>query len=177
MEVAGRMTTDAGMFGLWSPAVFADVIDYDTWESELLEDADIARHVIAGSFVPINIRSDGAFGIVARLGSAHAPAELTDRERRYAVVCSQPYLFVSNGEARISGIEHVTATDDAALRIAVPVGRWEVTVWLIAWNEEQGQVGETGRPAPSALPDFTLLINPANNRQGNYRTKIETFDR
>ena len=40
------MATDAGMFGLWAPAAFGDIVDYDTWESELLEDEDIVRHIV-----------------------------------------------------------------------------------------------------------------------------------
>jgi hypothetical protein len=95
MEVTGVMATDAGMFGLWSPASFVDIVDYDTWESELLEDDDIKRHITAGAFVPVNIGSDGAFQVFARVGSASTTASLTQRERQYALVSSKPYLFIT----------------------------------------------------------------------------------
>lgn len=42
-----------------------------------------------------------------RSGSPDAPAALDDRGVRYLVVASEPCLFVSNGEARLTGIEHV----------------------------------------------------------------------
>ncbi|KUN65061.1 hypothetical protein AQJ46_28560 [Streptomyces canus] len=37
-------------------------MDYDTWDPQLGEDEDVERHIRTGSLVPINIRSDGAFG-------------------------------------------------------------------------------------------------------------------
>ncbi|MEV7091822.1 hypothetical protein AB0M80_03190 [Amycolatopsis sp. NPDC051045] len=88
MEATGVMATDAGMFGLWSPASFGDIVDYDTWESALLEDDDITRHILAGAFVPVNIGSDGAFQVLARVGSVSTIADLTPRERQYLLVSS-----------------------------------------------------------------------------------------
>jgi hypothetical protein len=66
------MATDAGMLALWSPAAFSKVIDYASWEPERLDDEDRLRHIRAGALMPINIRSDGAFGVVVRVGSAEA---------------------------------------------------------------------------------------------------------
>lgn len=174
MEVTGVMATDAGMCGLWSPASFAGVVDYDTWEPELLEDEDIVRHITAGSFVPINVGGDGAFQVLARVGSVPATADLTSRERRYLLVSSDPYLFVTPGDARISGIEHVGADAEAGVHLPLPAGRWRVTVALLDWNAEPGQRDAEGRPAPTALPDFTLLIDP-DPGTGPYRTGIRTF--
>lgn len=177
MEVTGVMVTDAGMFGLWSPASFGDIVDYDTWESALLEDEDIARHIVAGAFVPVNIGGDGAFQVVARVGSTLVPASLTERERRYVLVSSEPYLFVTTGDAMISGIEHVGAAADEGVHVPLPAGRWSMTICLIEWDAEPGQKDHAGQPAPSALPDFTLLINPEPVPNDKYRTKIQTFDR
>jgi hypothetical protein len=109
MEINGVMVSDAGMFGFWAPRSFCEVVDYETWESALLEDEDVMTHIAAGAFVPVNIGSDGTFQVVARVGSAPKPAVLTDRERQYLVISSEPYLFISTGEAVISGIEHVQA--------------------------------------------------------------------
>lgn len=176
MEVTGVLGIDAGLGGLWSPAAFAGVVDYDTWEAELLEDADIARHITAGAFVPVNIGSDGAFQVLARVGTASAAADLTARERRYLVVSSEPYLFVADGDAMISGLEHVGADADVGVRVPLGPGRWSVTVALIGWADEPGQKEADGRAAATALPDFTLLINPAGDG-GRYRTAVETFDR
>ncbi|MFD8597361.1 hypothetical protein ACFV1L_20390 [Kitasatospora sp. NPDC059646] len=47
------------MLALWTPAAFSGVVDYDSWEPELLEDEDRLRHVRAGALVPIDVRSHG----------------------------------------------------------------------------------------------------------------------
>lgn len=177
VELSGVIATDAGMCCLWSPAAFRTVTDYETWESELLDDEDIRLRVAAGVFVPINIRSDGAFGFRVRVGHSSAPAELDERERRYVLVTSEPYRFVSAGEGVVSGIEHVSAAGDRGLRVPVPSGSWAVTVCLIEWDAEPGQRDDQGRPLPTALPDFVVLINPAGGPQASYRTELETFER
>jgi hypothetical protein len=179
VEISGVVATDAGLLGLWTPSAFTGVVDYDTWEAELLDDEDLGRHVAAGAFVPVNIGSDGAYQVVARVGSASAPAELTEREDRYRLESSARYLFVSGGEALVSGIEEVDAEPDAdtGLRVPVPVGRWSVTVALIDWVAEPGSRDGSGEPAADALADFALLINPEPAAGGPYRTDVETFDR
>ncbi|WP_328446218.1 MULTISPECIES: hypothetical protein [unclassified Amycolatopsis] len=176
MDVTGVVATDAGLFGLWSPASFAGVVDYPTWEAALLDDDDLKRHIVAGAFVPVNIGDDGAFQVLARAGSESAAAGLTQRERRYLLAASKPYLFRTTGDAKISGIEHVGAAVDAGLRVPLPAGRWSVTIALIEWDAEPGQKDTAGRPAPTALPDFVLLLNP-DRGAGRYRTEIRTFDR
>jgi hypothetical protein len=77
----------------------------------------------------------------------------------------------------ISGIEHVGAAADVGLHVPLPPGRWSVTISLIEWDAEPGQKDHAGRPAPTALPDFTLLISPEHGAPGQYRTKAQTFDR
>ena len=144
------LATDAGLFGLWSPTSFHDIVDYESWEDALLDDEDIVGHVVAGGFVPINIGGDGAYQFVARVGSASAPAGLTERERPYAAVTSDPYLFVATAGAVISGIEHVGDDPDIGLRVPLEPGRWAVTVALIDWAAEPGQRDEDG--APSRAP-------------------------
>ena len=177
LEIADVLATDAGMLGLWSPTSFREVIDYETWEDALLEDEDVSRHIAAGAFVPVNIGSDGAFQLAARIGSTHEPAELTERERRYLLVSSSSYLFVSTGAAVISGMEHVQADPDVGLKIPLPAGRWSVTVALLDWADEPGSKDDHARPTATALPDFTLLINPEDDPSCAYRTNVLTFDR
>lgn len=177
MEFAGVMATDAGLGALWAPDSFASIVDYDTWESELLEDEDIARHISDGALVPVNIGGDGAFQVVTRVGESSTHAELTDRERTYVVVASEPYLLITTGNAVVSGIEHVAAESNDGLRVPLPAGRWSVTISLIDWEAEPGQVDDGGQPAPTALPDFAILINPEGQADREYRTKVETFER
>ena len=52
----GVFATDAGMLALWDRQNFQGITDYETWESELLEDEDIQHHIVAGAYVPLYIR-------------------------------------------------------------------------------------------------------------------------
>ncbi|GAA3338346.1 hypothetical protein GCM10020358_18120 [Amorphoplanes nipponensis] len=177
MEIGGVVATDAGMAGLWSPASFAHVVDYDTGESALPADEDIARHIADGAFVPVNIGGDGAFQVVVRAGSSSTTAELSQRERRFLLTSSQPHLFVSAGVALISGIQHVQGAAGEGLRLPAAAGSLER-------HRRPDRLGRRTRPAdqlrksaPTALPDLVLLINPALAGPTRYRTSLQTFER
>lgn len=165
--VPGR--TDAGMLSVWCPRPFASVNGYDAWEqyvNDRLQDA-----IANGELVPVNIGSEGAWGVRVAI----APDGLTERERTYAVVTSEPYLLVvSGGEACLSGIEAVGDPASAALRLPPAGGRYAVRSTIVAWNEEPGALATDGRPAASALPDFAVQIEPESGTE-KYRTKDLTF--
>jgi hypothetical protein len=165
------------MLVLWDPRRFEDVVDHETWEDELLEDEDIVRHIRAGSLVPLHVDGDGAFGVLVRVGTASAPATLTERERGHQLAASQPYLFVSGGRAIVGGIEDVSGdASDGTIEQPVPEGRCAVVVHVIDWQAEAGSYDETGRPLPGALPDFVVLINPAQPGHGTFRTAMNMFE-
>ncbi|MFD4320731.1 hypothetical protein [Streptomyces sp. NPDC058548] len=171
------LATDAGMLVLWDPERFEAVVDDDSWEDELLEEEDIVRHIQAGALVPLNLGGDGAFGVLVRSGTAAAPAGLTERETAHQLVASQPYLFVSRGRALVGGIEDVSGdASDGVIEHPVPEGRHAVVVHLIDWQAEVGSQDEAGRPVPGALPDFVVLINPAQPGWGAFRTAVHTFE-
>ncbi|MYS20815.1 hypothetical protein GA0115240_123622 [Streptomyces sp. DvalAA-14] len=175
--VSATVATDAGMLVLWDPQRFKAVVDYDTWEDELLEDEDIVGHIEAGSLVPLNVGGDGAFGVLVRSGTAAAPATLTKRETAHQLGASQPYLFVSRGRALVGGIEYVSgAASSGVIERPVPEGRCAVVIHLIDWQAETGSQDETGRPVPGALPDFVVLINPAQPGHEAFRTAVNTFE-
>ncbi|BCY10435.1 hypothetical protein [Actinoplanes sp. L3-i22] len=176
MEFSDTVTTAAGIFGMWSPPAFRGVVDYGTWEAELLEDEDIGRHIRAGEFVPVNIHSDGAFHFLVRIGSRTLPAALTAREREFLVISSADYLFAAVDGAILSGIEHAGARAGPHLHVPLPPGRWQVAVFLIDWTAEPGMQNAHGDPLPGSLPDFTILINP-EQVPAVYRTAVDTFDR
>ena len=176
-EMSGLIWTDSGMFGLWDPASFRGVVDYHTWDAAIGEDERIQQHVAAGAFVPININSDGAFSACLQVGSPYEPSGLTAREARYEMVRSEPYLFVSSGEAWISGIERVGSPDEHGFAVVVPNGRWIVTVHLVDWAAEPGSVATDGGPGPDALVDFVLLLKPERSVRFPYSTRLVTFDR
>jgi hypothetical protein len=166
--------TDAGMHCLWNQAAFAAVKDYDSWERELLEDADIERHIRAGNFVPLNIGSDGAMEIEIRIGTAESPAQLNARDTKYLIVASEPYYLRSTGMIGVCGIESVAVPPGADVgSMKLPAGDYAVTVHLIAWDEEPGMQTDEG-PAPGALPDYLVLINPAGTAN-QFRTSVQTF--
>lgn len=167
--------TNSGMFGLWDHRNFTSIVDYDSWENELLEDKDLVDKIISGTFAPININSDGAFEFEIRIGST---AKLNPRELNYLIVSSEPYLFASSGSLNASGIEFIEKEpSEEIISLDVPSGHYQMIVNLIAWDEEPGMTNEKGDPASGALPDFIVLVQPVNDRMPNYyRTKLETFE-
>lgn len=164
------------MSGLWDPSAFADVQDYKSWEARLLEDKDIVRHIEAGSFVPINVGSDGAFEIEVRVGTGARPAVLSDRERKYLTVASEPYRFRSTGSLRVSGIEYVGRPPSREVGVlSLAAGEYVVTLHLIAWDKEPGMKDADGKPTSGALPDFVALVNPRSHDASTFRTSVRTF--
>lgn len=162
--------TDAGMLALWAPTAFIAVIDYDSWETHVHERLPIA--VAAGDLVPINIGSDGSWGVRV----ASSTDGLSDRERECEVVTSEPYLLVvAGGKAYLSGLEDVGAPASAPLELALPDGRYVVRVTIIDWDREPGARGPDGLPTSTALPDFVVQVGPALDSE-TYRTNELTFD-
>lgn len=152
MEIRAVVPTDAGLHSVWDPAAFVSVVDYETWEPELLEEADVARHIKAGHPVPINIGSDGAFAITVRFDHVAVPSLTADEQRR-VVVSSEPYRFSSSGQLAVSGIEYVAGRFDHG------VSSMEIAP------------GENGPDQP----DFVVLVGPMVAT--SFRTSFETFER
>jgi hypothetical protein len=170
--------TDAGMHALWNPARFTGITDYPSWEDELLDDDDIARHVQAGELVPVNIGGDGAFQFLVRVGTTGQAPALTSREERHLLASSQAYLYLSDGTAHLTGIEHIQADPGPAVpTLTIPPGPNAVTIHLIDWAAEPGAKDADGKPASGALPDFVILISPDTINAEPYRTQLQTFDR
>ncbi|NEB05972.1 hypothetical protein [Streptomyces sp. SID13726] len=172
------MATSAGMLALWDPQRFTGIVDYDTWDTQLGEDEDVERHIQAGALVPINIRSDGCFGVVVRMGRVDQPALLTERESRHCLVASDAYLLRSSGQVCLSGIEAVQGEAwPETVRFDLPVGRHSVFIHLIAWQDEPGSANEDGAPSERALSDFVVVVNPVVPGQDMFRSAVETFVR
>ncbi|MBN9523083.1 hypothetical protein J0H58_31975 [bacterium] len=167
----GTYPTACGMHCLWDQAPFAGVTDYDTWARELLDDADIGRHVGAGHLVPLNIGSDGAMEVEVRVRAAG----LTEREEKYLIVRSDPYRLLATGPVGVSGLEHVAVPPGPNVgAVPLPPGEYAVTVHLLAWDEEPGMRTDDG-PAAGALPDYLVLVNPAAPGT-RYRAAVQTFE-
>ena len=164
------VATDAGLLALWRASAFDDIHDYATWERRV-EDR-LAEAIRVGELVPVGIQGDGAFGVRV----AVAPDGLSDREARYAVVTSEPYLLVTDGtDLCLSGVEAVGDRSRSPWTGTVPAGRCAVRVVLVGRDEEPGALGPDGSPASSALADFVVLVAPADGTE-TFRTAEATFD-
>jgi hypothetical protein len=159
--------TDAGMAALWQPEHFAAITDLDAWEDEVAEDERLTAHIRDGALVPLNVGGDGSFQVVVRDGA------LSERESRYRLVSSQPYLLVSNGAVALGGLEDVGLGEPTLLPL--DAGRYALTVHLIDWGAEPGARNPDGSPSAQALPDFVVEVGVAG--AGPYRSRTETFDR
>lgn len=174
-ELTCTVSTGAGMFGIWQPEYFAGVTSLDEWEDEVSEDAALLRHIEAGVFVPINIGGDGAFQFTVRHGGL--AGGLTERESRYRLVSSRPYLLIAKGHTALGGLEAVgryTGVDPVVLPTAP--GRYAVTIHLIDWSAEPGAADPDGEPTANALSDFAIEIAPESGSE-EYRSLLATFDR
>lgn len=174
-KVTGRLradlATDSGMLCVWDAQPFAGITDYASWEKELCEDKDILNHLEAGHLVPLNL-GDGVFAVELRVGS---PESMSEREREYLLVPSQPYLLISTGRILISGLEQVGADPRSFLALNLAAGRYTVRVQLIDWTEEPGSKDANGSPTPNALPDMVVFVQPAQDDAPDYRRSLETF--
>lgn len=170
----GLYATSAGMHCLYDQSPFQSVKDYDSWARELLEDQDIRQHITAGHLVPLNVGSDGGMEVEVRVGSVESPAVLSAREQQYLIVASKPYRLVSTGQIAVCGIESVTTPAESSTgQMTLPPGEYAALVHLMAWDEEPGMQTDTG-PAPGALPDYLVLLNPATPGT-EFRTEIGSF--
>jgi hypothetical protein len=177
-ELSCLAHTDAGIVAVWSPAGFAPISDYDSWEAALLDDDDIIEHIACGSLVPICIGADGAWRLIVRWAVPTHRAELTDRERRYVMVTSEPYLFVSDGVAVVCGYEKIDNDPGHELpRLHIPPGRYAVTIHLVDWEAEAGACDEDGHASAEVLADFIVLLNPEPEPAPDYRSKVQSFER
>jgi hypothetical protein len=170
------VSTDAGMLAVWNPKQFSTIVDYDTWERELLEDKDILRHARDGRLVPINIGRDFAAGVTVRIEPLAYP-KLSEREARYLFLSSEPYLYMSDGAMCVSGLESIDRDPDPSGVISIAADRYQVTIHMLNWDDEHGATDESGRPADHALSDFLILVSPEPTPNSVYRVELETFDR
>jgi hypothetical protein len=164
------VATDAGSLALWRGSAFAEIDGYDAWEERVND--RLAEAIRSGELVPVGIQGDGAFSV--RL--AIAPDTATEREARFTVATSQPYLLVADdGPVFLSGIEAVGDEQRSPVCVALPEGSYAVRASVVAWDEEPGARGADGLPGPDALADFLVTIVTI---EGNeiFRTSEITFD-
>ena len=168
MELRAVIPTDSGMHVLWDRAHFAGVVDYGTWEQQLLDNVDIERHIASGHLVPINIHSDGAFAFTVRIDPSETP-ELSPDERDRVVVQSDGYRFVSRGSADLSGLEYVVgdvAADGRVASVRLSPGEYEVRSHLMDYDDVATKT--------DVHPDFIIAVGPPSGVE--YRLSVDTFN-
>lgn len=171
-EFTHPVGTDAGLCALWQPEHFEHVTDLDSFHAELIEDQDIERHIADGAFVPINIGSDGGWGMTVRVG-----AGLNDREAQFLVVSSEPYRIISRGTLGLGGLENIGSYGGGAIVLPIDVGTYSAIVHLIDWESEPGSRTEDGAISTHALPDFVVELHEEAATRSAYRKTVETFER
>jgi hypothetical protein len=160
------------MCAIWQPETF-EFAEFEDWEDWATENEEIVNSIRAGSFVPINVGGDGVFQVIVRWNNG---AQLTEAERRCLVASSAPYLFISKGSFALGGLEDVGDAEFASTnQVMVDVGRYTVRIHLIDWKLDPESVAPSGKPTPTALPDFVVLLS--EDEGGPYRTEIQSFER
>jgi hypothetical protein len=168
VNLTATLRTDSGMHVVWDRSHFLEVHDYQTWEHELLEEAELLRHIAEGHLVPININSDGAFTITVRADPGQIP-EMSPEEQGRTLALSEPYRFHCVGHIDISGIEYVTGAPamPEVVSESFPAGEYESRVCLLDWDDFAVRTDRN--------PDFVVLLGPSES--DCFRRSVTTFDR
>ncbi|HIW17948.1 MAG TPA: hypothetical protein H9886_02275 [Candidatus Faecalicoccus intestinipullorum] len=166
------LTTSSGMWGLWDYETYKEVRDYEKWETLFCEDDDIKKQIEKKSFVPIYIFEDGCRSFTLKVDCV-----LSEREQKYVCVKSEKYLFYSNGKAVLSGIDAIDTdvSPEESIVIDLPKGFYEVSVFLLSWDEEPNAYLEDGSVNPNALSDFVVTLKSNADEKQTYRQRINTF--
>lgn len=167
-----NLTTGSGMWGLWDYDTYKKIDNYEKWEPLFCEDNDIKKQIEKNRFVPIYIFEDGCRSFTLKIDN-----ELSDREQKYVCVKSEPYLFYSNGKIILSGIECINkeVSEQDAIILEVLKGFYQVTIYLLSWDEEPNAYLKDGTINPNALSDFVVILKSNADEKKKYRLRVNTF--
>lgn len=65
--------------------------------------------------------------------------------------------------------------EDEAIIFDIPKGYYEVSIYLIAWEEEPKAYLKDGSINPKALSDFVVMLKSNADERQSYRQRINTF--
>jgi hypothetical protein len=166
------LATDSGMWGIWDYYTYSHIDSYEDWDKIFYENINIEKQIVQNTFVPINIRQDGSFEFQVKIND-----KLDNREEKYLLVKSKPYLFQTAGKIKLCGIEKIEKNikENDCLTLDIEKGKYTINICLIQWDQEPNMRLENGTPKPNALPDFIVLINSVENENIEYNKNIETF--
>lgn len=169
-QVDEVISADAGMWCLWDLDAYEHVDSYDAWEVEFCEDEDILRQIQARTFVPINLFSDGCCKFRLKVDG-----QLEEKERAYLLGESQEYLFRTNGQLALTGLESAGHTPEDGIFIELEPGAYSVKAYAIDWEEDPDSVDANGDPTEDALPEFIIILTSDPDESKEYFTGLETF--
>jgi hypothetical protein len=174
MEWKKTLATSSGMWGIWDYETYKNISNYDQWSRYFEEDNNIVQQIINNHFVPINIGSDGVFEFNIKMNE-----NLTDREKKYVIASSEPYLIKSNGILKISGIEYIDKNirEEQCISVKIEPSMYSVIIRLIDWKQEMGMVQSDGKPKKEALSDFIIEISENICQNKNNNISLKTFGR
>lgn len=166
------ISTECGMWGIWDYQTYQFIESYDEWDPEFCEDEDILRQIKAQTFVPIYLGSDGCCKFRLK-----ADGELEEHERACILGESQEYLFRTQGDIALSGIENIGENfeDEDGILIEAEPGLYSVKVYIIDWEKDPESVGPDGEPTEGSLPDFIVMLNSEPDEGKTYYEGLETF--
>src|SRR5688500_4095336 len=100
VEATTFLRTTAGMHALWQPELF----QYDSggWQRPGPDEHELRRYIAQGALVPINLGLDGGWQFVVRCATGEVPARLTERERAYLYLRSEPYRIICRSHLLLS---------------------------------------------------------------------------
>lgn len=164
--------THRGMWALWDYDHFKDITTIEEFENTFNSEEDVVKQVKLGKFVPIYVHANGEFQFRVKINE-----KLSAREKKYISATSKAYLFETDGQCYLSGIELIDniVLENEVMEFNLDKGMYEVVVNLVEWDREPGMRLEDGSSAPDALPDFIIEIKAVDKKKREYNTCIDTF--
>lgn len=171
-EIKKNLTTDCGMFGIWDKKYFEKITSYEEWENEFIENEDIEKNIEQSTFVPIYIHTDGTFQFKVKY-----EGNLDEREEKNIINKSKEYLFKTEGESYLSGIEYIESNvdKDRCLKLDLEKGIYSIQMNTIAWDNEPDAFLPNGDVSENALSDCVVIIKKIDKIDKDYKKDVETF--
>ena len=164
--------TNKSMWSLWDHNQYKNIKSRYESEDFFKEEKDVVKQIELSKFVPIYINSDGEFQFRVKIDE-----DLSERESKYVIATSKPYLFKTEGKAYLSGIEFIEdeVLETEVIELNLKNSSYEVVVNIIEWDQEPGMRLPDGSAAENALPDFIVVLKSIKKETKNYKKDIDTF--
>ncbi len=159
LDTTRSVGTDVAAWFLFHPDDLAHRADdpLDWWA----HDFAVAREFLAGTLVAVETGADGGYTVRLTDGG------LSPREETYALAARVFRLRVRHGRLYVDGGDglpyegRLDNPEDYPDRwITLADGAYQVTVHVLAWDEEPGALAAGGQSAADALPSYVAVFAP-----------------